>query len=261
MLAFLHWLLRVLGFGPAVAKVNSAATSTPPTLWDHSLIQTRDPEGPMTPDKAVIVLERMAYPRATVGQPPDWQVNLARATFTIAAQEYLRVLALIGVRFPKARQGEAPELFKKRLEKLAQTDLETWLAVLFGDEPVTIPAEVTDVLIQRAANSLGHDEPVVSPLAGEPDFIAYLETQSHVVQKHTDFVVFPRVIVCAEEPRVKLPNSTRTIRRETVRLSGWELRTRWCGPVDGALAIQHDEGEAEAEATSETTPKADPTVK
>ncbi len=69
-----------------------------------------------------------------------------------------------GEAFPKARPGEASEAFGERLAELARADLVTSLDGLYSGQPVTIPPEITAVLIQWAANALETEAPYVVPI-------------------------------------------------------------------------------------------------
>ncbi len=136
----------------------------------------------------MLVLERIAHPGATVSCPPALLVQRARAAFSPDTLEFLRVLALLGRRFPRRGRARPPRLSAKGSPNSARADLVTSLDGLYSGQPVTIPPEITAVLIQWAANALETEAPYVAPNQGDPAFVAYAATESHVIKQGDRFL-------------------------------------------------------------------------
>ncbi|QDM32871.1 hypothetical protein FNL55_17040 [Tardiphaga sp. vice352] len=204
---------------PPVPRISREAGKTP----DHVLKS-------MTMADAVSVMARKAGQRpASEAPPPESRVNLATKVIELVVLQYLSVLQLLGRDFPKPG-NDNDATFKARLKQLAMTDVPTWLAGLFSVLPVTIPAHIAYVLIQRTANAMGHTQPLVLPDGPAPCFVADAETQLHVIDLQTGFCVFPRVIGRGLNVEMELPNGKR-FHRMTVDLSGWAFRLGYAGQV------------------------------
>lgn len=248
-------LLRFFGVGGIAANPPPIDSLPYSPMFQRLLDQAEalkkaPPPEPMKWSEAVDILARLAGQRpASEAAPPEWRVKLARAALPATVQQYLYVLEVLGRAFPKAgAEGEAD--FQKRIRELALMDVHTWLAGLYSGKPVTIPPYITDVLIQRAANSLGQSQPQVMPEGRRPDFVANAEMQMHVVDLATRFCVFPRVIGRGEMPLIEVPNSPRRFHRLTVELSNWEFRLGYAGRFFEPPLIPntgHDADDAAAE--------------
>ena len=258
---FYNALLRFFGFGSPAKVPQTMTTGGPSPVWDNWLKQAKERKAatPVSPfANAVATLAQKAGQRpASEAAPSDRLVKAAEAIVGPDVCRYLGLLAMLGLAFPRLQKGGDAKAFERKLRHAALHDVTTWLLGLYSAKPIQLPEEVTDVLIQRAANQLGQDEPYLAPFEADPDFIAYAETQSHVVQTSTGFCVFPRVVVRGQNTLVEVTGTSKRFHRETARLSGWEFRTRYLGPVIETPAIRIEDGDAD-QVSINLTPKDDP---
>jgi hypothetical protein len=257
-----HALLRSFGFGAAAAKP-PLTDPLPNSLTFQRLLEQaealkkRPPPEPMTWGEAVGILARHAGQRpASQARPPERRVKLARAVLPLVVLQYLHVLEVLDRAFPKAGSDD-DAAFERRLMQLARTDVQTWLAGLYSGKEATIPAHITEVFVQRAANAMGHRQPHVMRVNPAPTFFADAEMQVHVVDRRTSFCVFPHAIVRGDADLIELPGTGKRFHWDTANLSHWELQLGFAGTVFNPPAIPEAERDGD-DVTADLTPKWNP---
>lgn len=252
-------LLRFFGFGGAVAvKPPLAGSPRYSPAFRHLLnqakaLKNRPPPEPMRWTEAVGILARRAgqHP-AWEAPPPEWRVILACAVLPSGVLAYLHLLEILGRAFPKAGSDD-DAAFERRLRQLVRTDVAAWLAGLWSGKALTVPAHITAVMIQRAANALGQPEPQVMQEGQRPHFVADAETQMCVIDRHTQFCVLPRVIGRGDTDLIEVPGTDKRFHRETVMHSYWEFRLGYAGQVFEPPVIP-DAADDGADAVAELVP-------
>jgi hypothetical protein len=259
MLAMIHALLRLFGFGGTAAE--PLRTKKIPLSPVMALLRDQArAEGPgpdpteMTVTEAVDVFARHSGQRpANEAPPPDWKAKLAIAIIPPVVLLYLRALEALGRSFPRPRDNDKG--FERRLMQLALTDVRTWLLAIFSGKPVTIPPHITRVLIRRAARLMGLRQPLVMAEGHAPDFFfAEAELEMCVIEIATGFVVFPRVIGRGDADLIEVADTDRRFHRDTVTRSGWDFRLGFAGQVFEPPEVP-DAGADADKAVADLTPK------
>lgn len=254
--------VSAFGLGRSDADTDTSPPSVQyPPGFQHLLdraaqLKNAAPPKPMGWGEATNVLARLAGQRpASEAPPPAWRVKLAREALPEVVLQYLHVLEVLGRSFPRAGKSEAE--FKRSLENLVRTDVHTWLAGLFSGKVVTLPPHITEVLIQRAANAMGHRQPQVRRMGPVPAFYADAETQVHVVDIKTGFYVFPRAIIRGDAELVEIPGTAKFFHWDSAMLSGWDFWLGYAGPVFDPPVIP-DAGDAADDAVEDLNPNDNP---
>jgi hypothetical protein len=169
----------------------------------------------------------------TGAKPTALQIQRAEAALTTEVLDYLHVLIILGRALPQTND-------LAWLEERARCDIDTWVDGLFSRKPISVPPDITDVLVQRAAIALGLDKPFVPPRMAAPEFAPYAERYFHVVKIGAGFCVFPSVIVRGNSELIEVTR-TKLFHVETLKRSGWKLQWNSVSAVPKAKA-RKDEG-------------------